>query len=71
MTTITDNPVDSRPLVTIAGVDVTEFRDKGVLHDRRIWVVLSCGCKYDNSLPLRATVVPRPGEPDHCRGQHR
>jgi len=59
---------DTRPLVSIAAVEVTEFKDRdGALVDRRIQVVLICGCRYDQSLPLDAAVSIRAGEPARCR----
>jgi len=60
--------IDRRPLVSIAAVEVTEFKDRdGRLVDRRVQVVLLCGCRHDQGLPLHAP-TPLVGEPARCWG---
>jgi hypothetical protein len=75
MTTATLPDTDDPPMATacpmhlIAGVKITPIKRGGVVVDRKIEVVLDCGCKYELSLPLHKQ-APRRGEPSRCRGAH-
>jgi hypothetical protein len=84
MTSIVDNPncyVDLHvcggrhdlrmacPWSTLVAVDVDEVHHQGALVDRRIQLVLLCGCRRDLSIPLTVP-VPRIGEPARCWGRH-
>lgn len=66
---VTAAPKAALGIRTIAAVTVTPFEDKGELVDRRIQVLLSCGCTRDRALPLNAR-LPRVGEIARCWGQH-
>jgi hypothetical protein len=57
------------PMHLIAAVKITPIKRGGVVVDRRITVVVDCGCVYEVSLPL-TTRAPRRGEPSHCHGAH-
>ena len=56
-------------MTVIASVTIDEIRHQGTIVDRRIQLLLVCGCRTDLSLPLDKP-APRVGEPAHCRGRH-
>jgi hypothetical protein len=65
-----DPPMASCPMHLIAAVTIEQIRHEDGTVDRKIEIVLDCGCEYDLSLPLYKQ-APRRGEPSHCRGAHK
>ena len=57
-------------MTTIASVTIDDIRHQGTIVDRRIQLLLACGCRRYLSLPLNKP-APRVGEPGgQCLGRH-
>jgi hypothetical protein len=75
MTATTTPDTDDPPMATacpmqlIVGVTIEPIRHEDGTVDRKIAVVLDCGCRYFVSLDLTIP-APRPGDLSHCRGAH-
>jgi hypothetical protein len=73
MTTAAPPDTDDPPMATacpmhlIAAVTIEPIRHADGTVDRRITVVVDCGCEYELSLPLHKQ-APRRGDLSHCRG---
>jgi len=57
-------------VTAIASVTIDEIKHQGTVVDRRIQLLLACGCRSELSLPLNKP-APRVGEPGgRCLGRH-
>ncbi len=56
-------------MTAIASVIIEDIRHQGTIVDRRIQLLLMCGCRTELSLPLNKP-APRVGELARCRERH-